>query len=103
LRRWVDTLEDRDRVESHYQTTIFDMKSTLEERIKRADDISKVGGGWGSAAVGYQLSSASTDSANFYVRADLILLGLTQSAGLQALQAGGCQECRALQDSPPHQ
>lgn len=28
-------------VESHYQTTIFDMKSELEERIKRADDISK--------------------------------------------------------------
>ncbi len=28
-------------VEAHYQTTIFDMKSTLEERIKRADDISK--------------------------------------------------------------
>ncbi len=28
-------------VEAHYHTTIFDMKSTLEERIKRADDISK--------------------------------------------------------------
>lgn len=28
-------------VEAHYQTTIFDMKHTLEERIKRADDISK--------------------------------------------------------------
>jgi histone deacetylase 6 len=26
LKQWVDTLEDRDRVESHYQTTIFDMK-----------------------------------------------------------------------------
>lgn len=41
LKQWVDTLEDRDRVESHYQTTIFGMKSTLEERIKRADDIAK--------------------------------------------------------------
>mmetsp|Transcript_23724 Transcript_23724/g.52066 ORF Transcript_23724/g.52066 Transcript_23724/m.52066 type:complete len:532 (-) Transcript_23724:212-1807(-) len=41
LKLWVDTLEDRDRVEGHYQTTIFDMKSSLEERIKRADDISK--------------------------------------------------------------
>lgn len=28
-------------MEAHYQTTIFDMKSMLEERIKRADDISK--------------------------------------------------------------
>jgi len=28
-------------VEGHYQTTIFDMKSNLEERIKRADDVSK--------------------------------------------------------------
>jgi len=28
-------------VEAHYQTTIFDMKSNLEERIKRADDVSK--------------------------------------------------------------
>ena len=37
----MDTLEERDRVEAHYQTTIFDMKSMLEERIKRADDISK--------------------------------------------------------------
>ena len=33
--------EERDRVEGHYQTTIFDMKSNLEERIKRADDVSK--------------------------------------------------------------
>jgi len=41
LKAWVDTLEDRDRVESHYQSTIFGMKSTLEERIKRADDIAK--------------------------------------------------------------
>jgi chromosome segregation ATPase len=41
LKLWVDTLEERDRVEGHYQTTIFDMKSMLEERIKRADDISK--------------------------------------------------------------
>ena len=41
LKQWVDTLEERDRVEGHYQTIIFDMKSTLEERIKRADDISK--------------------------------------------------------------
>ncbi len=41
LKLWVDTLEERDRVEAHYQTTIFDMKSMLEERIKRADDISK--------------------------------------------------------------
>lgn len=38
---WVDTLEERDRVEGHYQTNIFDMKSMLEDRIKRADDISK--------------------------------------------------------------
>ncbi len=38
---WVDTLEERDRVEAHYQTNIFDMKSMLEDRIKRADDISK--------------------------------------------------------------
>ncbi len=38
---WVETLEERDRVEAHYQTNIFDMKSTLEERIKRADDIGK--------------------------------------------------------------
>ncbi len=41
LKQWVEILEDRDRVESHYQTTVFDMKSALEERIKRADDISK--------------------------------------------------------------
>lgn len=34
-------MEERDAVESHYQGTIFDMKSTLEERIKRADDINK--------------------------------------------------------------
>ena len=38
---WIDTLEERDRVEGHYQTNIFDMKSMLEDRIKRADDISK--------------------------------------------------------------
>lgn len=41
LKMWVDTLEERDRVEGHYQTNIFDMKSMLEDRIKRADDISK--------------------------------------------------------------
>ncbi|GIL43579.1 hypothetical protein Vafri_1283 [Volvox africanus] len=41
LRQWIEILEERDSVESHYQTTIFDMKSELEERIKRADDISK--------------------------------------------------------------
>lgn len=41
LKLWVDALEERDRVEGHYQSTIFDMKSMLEERIKRADDISK--------------------------------------------------------------
>ncbi|GFR41474.1 hypothetical protein Agub_g2164 [Astrephomene gubernaculifera] len=41
LRQWIEILEERDSVESHYQTTIFDMKSTLEERIKRADDISR--------------------------------------------------------------
>ena len=41
LKMWVETLEERDRVEAHYQTNIFDMKSTLEERIKRADDIGK--------------------------------------------------------------
>ncbi len=41
MKLWVDTLEERDRVEGHYQTTIFDMKSMLEERIKRADDIGK--------------------------------------------------------------
>lgn len=41
LKLWVETLEERDRVEGHYQTNIFDMKSTLEERIKRADDIGK--------------------------------------------------------------
>ncbi len=41
LKIWVDTLEERDRVEGHYQTTIFDLKSMLEDRIKRADDISK--------------------------------------------------------------
>uniref|UniRef100_A0A7S3R505 CCDC113/CCDC96 coiled-coil domain-containing protein n=1 Tax=Dunaliella tertiolecta TaxID=3047 RepID=A0A7S3R505_DUNTE len=41
LKQWVDALEERDRVEGHYQTTIFDMKSNLEERIKRADDVSK--------------------------------------------------------------
>lgn len=41
LKQWVEFLEDRDRVENHYQTTVFDMKSTLEDRIKRADDISK--------------------------------------------------------------
>ena len=34
-------LEERDTIENHYQTSIFDMKSSLEERIKRADDISK--------------------------------------------------------------
>ncbi|KAG2440320.1 hypothetical protein HXX76_004427 [Chlamydomonas incerta] len=41
LRQWIEILEERDSVEAHYQTTIFDMKHTLEERIKRADDISK--------------------------------------------------------------
>lgn len=41
LRQWIEILEERDNVEAHYHTTIFDMKSTLEERIKRADDISK--------------------------------------------------------------
>lgn len=41
LKLWVETLEERDRVEGHYQSTIFDMKSMLEERIKRADDIGK--------------------------------------------------------------
>ncbi|KAL6765251.1 flagellar associated protein [Haematococcus lacustris] len=41
LKQWVDTLEERDRIEAHYQTNIFDMKNTLEERIKRADDINK--------------------------------------------------------------
>jgi len=41
LKLWVDTLEERDRVEAHYQVTIFDMKSMLEERIKRADDINR--------------------------------------------------------------
>lgn len=41
LKQWIEVLEERDAVESHYQGTIFDMKSTLEERIKRADDISK--------------------------------------------------------------
>mmetsp|Transcript_11580 Transcript_11580/g.20867 ORF Transcript_11580/g.20867 Transcript_11580/m.20867 type:complete len:487 (-) Transcript_11580:445-1905(-) len=41
LRQWTDILEDRDKVESHFQTSIFDMKSVLEERIKRADDIGR--------------------------------------------------------------
>lgn len=39
-RHWVTLCVARS-VEAHYHTTIFDMKSTLEERIKRADDISK--------------------------------------------------------------
>lgn len=42
LRQWIEALEERDAVEAHYQATIFDMKSTLEERIKRADDIARV-------------------------------------------------------------
>ncbi|MEW5303341.1 MAG: hypothetical protein WDW36_006043 [Sanguina aurantia] len=41
LKQWIEALEERHAVESHYQGTIFDMKGTLEERIKRADDISK--------------------------------------------------------------
>eukprot|EP00798_Chlamydomonas_sp_ICE-L_P012314 gene12314-15480_t len=41
LKVWIETLEERDRVEAHYQTSIFDLKSSLEERIKRADDIGK--------------------------------------------------------------
>ena len=28
-------------MENHYQTTIFDMKSNLEERIKRADNVAR--------------------------------------------------------------
>eukprot|EP00877_Chromochloris_zofingiensis_P012618 jgi/Chrzof1/760/Cz01g27190.t1 len=39
LKQWCELQEERERVDAHYHTTVFDMKAALEERIRRAEDI----------------------------------------------------------------
>lgn len=41
LKQWTELVEERTRTAAHYEAVTFEMKATLEERIKRADDISQ--------------------------------------------------------------
>uniref|UniRef100_A0A7S0N630 CCDC113/CCDC96 coiled-coil domain-containing protein n=1 Tax=Pyramimonas obovata TaxID=1411642 RepID=A0A7S0N630_9CHLO len=39
LQQWSEQLEERERVQKHYETQTFDMQARLEERMTRANDI----------------------------------------------------------------
>ncbi|KAF6260717.1 hypothetical protein COO60DRAFT_1683532 [Scenedesmus sp. NREL 46B-D3] len=39
LKMWCELREERERVSAHFQATVMDMKSALEDRIRRAEDI----------------------------------------------------------------